>query len=120
MYVDDQDLDDALHIKQLSDDVYEVGVHIADVSYFVPPGTALDGVASKRATSTYLVHKVSTWQLKYYYKSGLPCNLNVLCDYFIIEQEAHNFCFCLLVHSNFGGRFLCLVLLLQEKTGTLA
>lgn len=39
-------------------DVYEVGVHIADVSYFVKPGTALDTVASKRATTTYLVHKV--------------------------------------------------------------
>ncbi len=39
-------------------DVYEVGVHIADVSYFVKPGTALDLVASKRATSTYLVQKV--------------------------------------------------------------
>lgn len=40
-------------------DVYEVGVHIADVSYFVKPGTALDRVASNRATTTYLVHKVS-------------------------------------------------------------
>lgn len=40
-------------------DNYEVGVHIADVSYFVKPDTALDRVASQRATSTYLVHKVS-------------------------------------------------------------
>lgn len=40
-------------------DVYEVGVHIADVSYFVKPGTALDRVASQRATTTYLVHKVT-------------------------------------------------------------
>ena len=39
-------------------DVYEVGVHIADVSYFVAPGTALDDVASKRATSVYLVQQV--------------------------------------------------------------
>ncbi|XP_034262628.1 DIS3-like exonuclease 2 [Pantherophis guttatus] len=37
---------------------FEVGVHIADVSYFVPEGTTLDDVASKRATSVYLVQKV--------------------------------------------------------------
>ena len=40
-------------------DVYEVGVHIADVSYFVKAGTALDIVASERATSVYLVQRVS-------------------------------------------------------------
>ena len=40
-------------------DVYEVGVHIADVSYFVKAGTALDEVASNRATSVYLVQRVS-------------------------------------------------------------
>ena len=40
-------------------DTVEVGVHIADVSYFVAPGTALDKVASERATSVYLVQKVS-------------------------------------------------------------
>lgn len=39
----------------LSLDVYEVGVHIADVSYFVQAGSALDEVASQRATSVYLV-----------------------------------------------------------------
>ena len=39
-------------------DKYEVGVHIADVSYFVKPQTALDDVAGARATTTYLVHKV--------------------------------------------------------------
>uniref|UniRef100_A0A670ZGV3 DIS3-like exonuclease 2 n=1 Tax=Pseudonaja textilis TaxID=8673 RepID=A0A670ZGV3_PSETE len=37
---------------------FEVGVHIADVSYFVPEGTALDDVAGERATSVYLVQKV--------------------------------------------------------------
>lgn len=37
---------------------FEVGVHIADVSYFIVEGTALDEVASKRATSVYLVQKV--------------------------------------------------------------
>lgn len=39
-------------------DVFEVGVHIADVSYFVQAGTPLDAIASQRATSVYLVQKV--------------------------------------------------------------
>ena len=39
-----RDLDDALHIKKLDDDVYEVGVHIADVAFFVPPGGKIDKV----------------------------------------------------------------------------
>ncbi|XP_060098808.1 LOW QUALITY PROTEIN: DIS3-like exonuclease 2 [Heteronotia binoei] len=53
-----RDLDDALSCKLLPDGNFEVGVHIADVSYFVLEGTALDGVASQRATSVYLVQKV--------------------------------------------------------------
>ncbi|KAM9127654.1 DIS3-like exonuclease 2 isoform 2-T4 [Pangshura tecta] len=53
-----RDLDDALSCKQLPDGNLEVGVHIADVSYFVLEGTALDQVASGRATSVYLVQKV--------------------------------------------------------------
>ncbi|POI36072.1 hypothetical protein CIB84_000175 [Bambusicola thoracicus] len=53
-----KDLDDALSCKQLPDGNFEVGVHIADVSYFVLEETALDRVASERATSVYLVQKV--------------------------------------------------------------
>ncbi|KAA0719532.1 DIS3-like exonuclease 2 [Triplophysa tibetana] len=53
-----RDLDDALSCKQLSDGNFEVGVHIADVSYFVEQGNALDQIASRRATSVYLVQKV--------------------------------------------------------------
>ncbi|XP_036919418.1 DIS3-like exonuclease 2 isoform X3 [Sturnira hondurensis] len=54
-----RDLDDALSCKPLSDgNIYEVGVHIADVSYFVPEGSELDQVAAQRATSVYLVQKV--------------------------------------------------------------
>uniref|UniRef100_A0A3Q3INJ6 DIS3-like exonuclease 2 n=1 Tax=Monopterus albus TaxID=43700 RepID=A0A3Q3INJ6_MONAL len=51
-------LDDALSCKQLPDGNFEVGVHIADVSYFVDQGNALDAIASQRATSVYLVQKV--------------------------------------------------------------
>ncbi|XP_072428623.1 DIS3-like exonuclease 2 isoform X1 [Chiloscyllium punctatum] len=53
-----RDLDDALSCRELPDGNFEVGVHIADVSYFVHEGTALDTMASKRATSVYLVQKV--------------------------------------------------------------
>ncbi|XP_043989135.1 DIS3-like exonuclease 2 isoform X2 [Gambusia affinis] len=53
-----RDLDDALSCKQLPDGNFEVGVHIADVSYFVKEGTSLDNMASQRATSVYLVQMV--------------------------------------------------------------
>ena len=53
-----RDLDDALSIEKLSDDSYEIGVHIADVSYFVKEGMKLDEIARERCTSVYLVHKV--------------------------------------------------------------
>lgn len=53
-----RDLDDALHVKRMSDGTWEVGVHIADVSHFVNFGTELDVWAAQRATSVYLVHMV--------------------------------------------------------------
>ncbi|XP_038574530.1 DIS3-like exonuclease 2 isoform X2 [Micropterus salmoides] len=53
-----RDLDDALSCKQLPDGNFEVGVHIADVSYFVGEDNALDSIASQRATSVYMVQKV--------------------------------------------------------------
>lgn len=52
-----KDLDDALSVKLNEDGTYDVGVHIADVSYFVKPNTALDRDARKRATSVYLVQR---------------------------------------------------------------
>ncbi|XP_062582698.1 DIS3-like exonuclease 2 [Saccostrea cucullata] len=53
-----RDLDDALSCEKLPDGNYEVGVHIADVSYFLKEGTLLDKIAGHRATSVYLVQKV--------------------------------------------------------------
>ncbi|KEI38027.1 uncharacterized protein L969DRAFT_51735 [Mixia osmundae IAM 14324] len=53
-----KDLDDAVHIRQLEDGNFEVGIHIADVSHYVKPNTALDREARRRATSVYLVQKV--------------------------------------------------------------
>lgn len=53
-----RDMDDAIHCKTLEDGNIEVGVHIADVTYFLEAGSALDKVASQRCTSTYLVNRV--------------------------------------------------------------
>ncbi len=53
-----RDLDDALHIIKLNDETYEIGVHIADVSYFVTENSPIDKCAVDRTTSVYLVQKV--------------------------------------------------------------
>jgi ribonuclease R len=57
--VDARDFDDALSIKKLKEDLYEIGVHIADVSHYVVPDTELDDEAYKRATSVYLPDRVN-------------------------------------------------------------
>ncbi|HYE96869.1 MAG TPA: ribonuclease R [Rubricoccaceae bacterium] len=55
--IDAKDFDDAIHVKEIGEGLYEVGVHIADVSHYVPAGTALDQEAYARGTSTYLVDR---------------------------------------------------------------
>lgn len=56
---DAKDFDDAISIRKLSSGMYEIGVHIADVSYYVVPETELDEEAYKRATSVYLPDRVN-------------------------------------------------------------
>lgn len=55
---DAKDFDDALSIRRLSNGNWEVGVHIADVSYYVKPGSIIDKEAESRGTSVYLVDRV--------------------------------------------------------------
>ncbi len=52
---DAKDFDDALSLRELPDGTYEVGIHIADASFFAKPGTAIGEEAQKRGTSVYLV-----------------------------------------------------------------
>ncbi len=71
---DAKDFDDALSYKEIDATRIEVGVHIADVSHFVRPGTALDREARKRLFSTYLVDRTIP-MLPEILSNGL-CSLN--------------------------------------------
>lgn len=51
------ELDDALSVEEVSDGIFRVGVHIADVSYFVLPNTELDKEGQNRSTSVYMLKK---------------------------------------------------------------
>ena len=55
---DAKDFDDAISLKKLENGNWEIGVHIADVSHYIQPGSILDNEAYKRATSVYLVDRV--------------------------------------------------------------
>lgn len=70
---DAKDFDDALSLKYLDDHTVEIGIHIADVGYFVTPGSLLDREAYKRATSVYLPSRVAA-MLPEYLSNGL-CSL---------------------------------------------
>ncbi len=89
---DAKDFDDALSIQTLPDGTIEVGVHIADVSFFVRPGTELDREAVGRATSVYLVDRTIP-MLPHILSTDL-CSLNpnedrlAVSAVFTLDQEA--------------------------------
>lgn len=89
---DAKDFDDALSVRTLPDGNIEVGVHIADVSTFVTPGSEIDKEARKRATSVYLVDR--TIPMLPHVLSTNFCSLNPNVDrlsvsaVFVLDQEA--------------------------------
>ena len=56
--LDAKDFDDALSVEKINSNLWRVGIHIADVSHYVPEGGAIDKEALKRGTSVYLVDRV--------------------------------------------------------------
>ena len=98
---DAKDFDDALSIRKLENGYWEVGVHIADVSHYVVPGTILDDEAYERATSVYLVDRVVP-MLPEKLSNGvcsLRPNEDKLCfsAIFQLDNEAH-------IHHQWFGR----------------
>ena len=89
---DAKDFDDAISFKELEPDLFEIGVHIADVTHYVEEFTLLEKEAYHRATSVYLVDRVIPM---------LPENLsNVLCS---LRPNEDKLCFSAVFNITSGG-----------------
>jgi ribonuclease R len=90
---DSKDFDDALSVRRLHADLWELAVHVADVGQFVTPGSALDSEAARRGCSTYLPARVIPM---------LPESLaNDLCS---LKPEVDRLAFTALIQVHTDGR----------------
>lgn len=121
---DAKDFDDALSFKQLENGNYEVGVHIADVSHYIKPDSALDKEADDRGTSVYLVDRVIP-MLPERLSNGL-CSLrpheDKLCfsAVFELDEQAHiinEWYGKTIIHSNRRFAYEEVQQIIEDKTG---
>lgn len=92
---DAKDFDDALSVRKIRDGVWEVGVHIADVTHYVRPHSAIDDEAIERGTSVYLVDRTVPM---------LPERLsNELCS---LRPNEASLCFSAVMTLNEAGEIL--------------
>ncbi len=124
---DAKDFDDAISLRQLENGHYEIGVHIADVTHYVRPGTALEKDAIDRATSVYLVDR--TVPMLPERLSNQLCSLRpnedklTFCALFEIDEQArvHNEWFGrTIIHSNKRFAYEEAQLLIESGEGELA
>ena len=93
--VDAKDFDDALSVKKIKENIFEVGVHIADVSHYIQPNTTIDKEASERGCSVYLANKVIPM---------LPEKIaNEICS---LRPEEDKLCFSIVFNIDLNGNVL--------------
>ena len=89
---DAKDFDDALSIRKLSRGMWEVGIHIADVTHYVKEGSIIDREAQKRATSVYLVDRT------------IPMLPERLCNYICsLRPDEEKLCYSVIVNMDEQG-----------------
>lgn len=89
---DAKDFDDALSIRKLSRGMWEVGIHIADVTHYVKEGSIIDREAQKRATSVYLVDRT------------IPMLPERLCNYICsLRPNEEKLCYSVIVNMDKQG-----------------